>query len=121
MFKTDNCNSQETEISILDKTEEIDKFHSYYVKALKLSYQKLVEFYAYNLRICLNGDDRKEFIKYLVLLFYYFYTVGKCPARDIIDSYTIQKIQYVEESKLNEKSKKFVLFSEGNKPYCYLF
>ena len=67
---TQNCKSMRNTIIIcIVKPHELDKFHNYYIKALRRSYEKLVEFHAYILKICLLGKNKQEYLKYYVIFY----------------------------------------------------
>lgn len=88
------------------KPHELDKFHNYYIKALRRSYEKLVEFHAYILKICLLGKNKQEFLK--------FYE--KAPFFAIVEPYigqsaVVNKVHSIfsdlkEEMQIPEKPKK---------------
>ena len=52
---------------MLVKPNELDKFYNYYIRSLKRSYEKLVEFYAFSLKLCWMQKNRNDYEKYLVL------------------------------------------------------
>jgi len=53
-------------ILLLVKVTELEKFYNYYIKSLKKSYEKLVGFYAYVLKVSLMDKMPDEFKKYAV-------------------------------------------------------
>jgi len=63
---TSNCKKNRIFYNSVVKVDEIDKFYGYYIKALRMSYENLVEFHAYILRLCFNEQQRNDFHRFLV-------------------------------------------------------
>lgn len=90
----------------------LEKFHNYYIKALKRSYEKLVEFYAYILKLCKLEQNQSD-LKYFI---------DKMPAKSVIDDYINldnrvndqDNLDENEERKVTEKPKKLFDPSKGN-------